>query len=241
VNREQTTIAALGALLLLSLGVATGVIGTTVDQMDRAGAAPSVGDETPVEPGQRDGTRVTTTTADVTPGAVGATNNPTSTLTRPTSLLALAVAVAVLAVAAVIKAGNGDGDEADERDERDDGDDEASLADIGRAAGRAADRMRDADPENAVYGAWLDMTRLLDIDRPETATPREFAREAVAAGMDERDVEELTDVFRSIRYGSADTTADREERARDAFRGIESAYADGDRHPNDDSTDQSSE
>lgn len=238
-NREQTTVVALGALLLLSLGIAIGAIGTTVDKVGRAGAAPAAGDPS-TESGQPEDRRVPPS-QDGPPGASGAASNSTAVLTTPTSLLALAVGVAVLAVAAAIRAGNRDGDEAGERDDSDGGDDQASLADVGRAAGRAANRMEDADPENAVYGAWFDMTRLLDVDRPETATPREFAREAVAAGMDERDVEELTDVFRSIRYGNADTTADREERAREAFRGIESEYADGDRHPADDSPDQSSE
>lgn len=225
---------------MLSLGVTTGAIGTTVDQTDRAGTAPAASDDPSAEPGQPEDRRVPPT-PDGPPGPLGAASNPTAVLTTPTSLLALAVGVAVLAVAVAIKAGNGDEDEAGERNERDDGDDEASLADVGRVAGRAADRMRDVDPENVVYSAWLDMTRLLDVDQPETATPQEFAREAVAAGMDERDVEELTDVFRGIRYGNVDTTTDREERARDAFRGIESEYADGDRRPNDDSPDQSSE
>lgn len=99
---------------------------------------------------------------------------------------------------------------------------------VGEAAGRAADRIddRDGDVENAVYRAWREMTTALDVDAPATTTPEEFAEAAVDAGMDDEDVRELTWLFEEVRYGDAAVTDERERRARDALRRIESAYAD---------------
>lgn len=102
------------------------------------------------------------------------------------------------------------------------------LGAIGRAAGRAADRIeRDADPDNAVYRAWKEMTDRLDVPNPAASTPAEFATGAVAAGMDPADVDELTSLFEAVRYGTAAPTEDRESRAVAALRRIESTYAGG--------------
>lgn len=102
--------------------------------------------------------------------------------------------------------------------------DEAAFA---RAAGRAADRIEDANVavDNAVYQAWLDMTRLLDISNPETTAPRTFAEMAVDAGLDDDDVSELTELFNEVRYGGMDPE-EREERALEILRNIEETYQD---------------
>lgn len=107
------------------------------------------------------------------------------------------------------------------------GGDSEGVSAVGEAAGRAADRIDDgdADVENAVYRAWREMTGALDVDAPATTTPEEFADAAVAAGMDDADVRELTWLFEEVRYGDASVTEERERRARDALRRIESAYA----------------
>lgn len=83
------------------------------------------------------------------------------------------------------------------------------------------------------------MTSLLAVPDPDTATPGEFADAAVAAGLDEADVTELTRLFEDVRYGERDAaaepigdsgaadsdgTATREERAVSVFRAIEAAY-----------------
>jgi hypothetical protein len=105
-----------------------------------------------------------------------------------------------------------------------------SVAAVGEAAGRAADRIEadaGADVENAVYHAWREMTDYLDLPRA-TTTPGEFADAAVEAGMGREDVRELTDVFEAVRYGGAAPDPDREERAVDALRRIETTYADAD-------------
>jgi hypothetical protein len=95
------------------------------------------------------------------------------------------------------------------------------------AAGRAADRIEEhnAAVDNAVYGAWLEMTGLLDVARPETYTPEEFAVAAVEVGMHREDVEELTELFNEVRYGEKDAEP-RADRAVDVLRRIETTYAD---------------
>ena len=113
-----------------------------------------------------------------------------------------------------------------DEDETPDRTDEERRSAIGRAAGRAADRIEDSvDVKNEVYRAWHEMTDHLDVDSPESSTPGEFADAAVDAGMTGDDVAELTTLFEEVRYGGRDPTEDREERAVDALRRIETAYA----------------
>ncbi len=95
---------------------------------------------------------------------------------------------------------------------------------VGRVAGRAADRIETGvDADNEVFRAWTAMTEHLDVDRPESSTPQEFADAAVSAGFDRADVTELTDLFAAVRYGGEDPTDDRERRAVAALRRIEAA------------------
>ncbi|MUV61919.1 DUF4129 domain-containing protein, partial [Halobacterium sp. CBA1126] len=106
-----------------------------------------------------------------------------------------------------------------------DGEDEETLDALGSVAGDAADRIAaDADVENEVYRAWREMTEHLDVDNPEASTPAEFAAAASDAGMAREHVDELTDLFRSVRYGGAEVTAEREQRAVDALRAVEASY-----------------
>ena len=101
----------------------------------------------------------------------------------------------------------------------------ADLERFARAAGRAADRIEqyDADVDNAVYEAWAEMTGVLAIESPETASPREFAGAAVDAGMHAEDVEQLTTLFEEVRYGNMDAEP-REQLAVDTLRSIQSTY-----------------
>lgn len=107
-----------------------------------------------------------------------------------------------------------------------DEDEEPELDRFAAAAGRAADNIekRNADVDNAVYEAWVEMTGLLDVDDPKTYSAGEFADTAVGLGMDESDVNELTRLFNEVRYGGKDAT-EREDRAVDVLRNIESAYS----------------
>ena len=147
----------------------------------------------------------------------------------------LAVALPALALLSVLLVAIGGGlvsllfsnDEessSDESVERAD-DENERRAEVGRAAGRAAERLDDADDfENEVYRAWREMADSLPVDRPGSSTPGEFAAAAREIGIDSEDVGELTDVFESVRYGGRDPTADREERAVAALRRIEDEY-----------------
>lgn len=100
-------------------------------------------------------------------------------------------------------------------------------ADVGAAAGAAADRIENqADPsvENAVYDAWYKMTTYLPVEEPETSTPGEFAAAAITTGIDRGDVEELTSLFESVRYGPESATPLTERRAVEILRRIEATY-----------------
>ena len=103
----------------------------------------------------------------------------------------------------------------------------ADVAAIARAAGRAADRIAAAetDVENEVFRAWVEMTDHLAVAHPESSTPAEFADAAVEAGMGVDDVRELTTLFEEVRYGEANATGAREERALAALRRIETDYS----------------
>lgn len=103
--------------------------------------------------------------------------------------------------------------------------DEPDLDQFAAAAGRAADRIEehDADVDNAVYRAWVEMTDLIDVENPEVYSPGEFAATAIGLGMDESDVTELTQLFNEVRYGDKDADS-REDRAISVLRNIESQY-----------------
>lgn len=151
----------------------------------------------------------------------------------PELLFALVVIVALVASIAVLLLAGGDDEvtpdaaAAAEDDPEETGPD---LAAVGRTAGEAADRIESADADNEVYRAWRDMTAVLDVDRPASSTPAEFAAAAVDAGVDEEPVATLTDVFERVRYGGADATDDRERQAVAALRRIEKRHRDGEQH-----------
>lgn len=153
-----------------------------------------------------------------------------SIVTSPTSLIALLLVVASIGVvaAAILR---GDGEKAETSVESSPNDAE-TRARIGSVAGESADRLEDdATLENEVYRAWARMAEPLPVERPETSTPAEFADAATDAGISPDDVRELTRLFETVRYGTADPTAEREQQAVDALRRIERTYADGDPGP----------
>ncbi len=153
-----------------------------------------------------------------------------SVLTSPTSLIVLLLVVASigLVAAAVLR---GEGEESETPVEASP-DDARTRARIGSVAGESADRLEDdATLENEVYRAWAGMAEPLPVERPETSTPAEFADAAIDAGISPDDVRELTGLFETVRYGTADPTEEREQRAVDSLRRIERAYSDGDTGP----------
>ena len=156
-------------------------------------------------------------------GAVGVGGSGVS---APTAALGVVLFVALFAAVFLLVVATGDGAESAEGSTSDDDStDGDGVAAVARAAGRAADRIEaDADADNEIFRAWATMTDYLDVDRPESSTPTEFAAAAVDAGMADEDVRELTDLFAAVRYGGAEATNDREDRAVAALRRIESEY-----------------
>ncbi|MCU4974057.1 DUF4129 domain-containing protein [Halobacteria archaeon AArc-m2/3/4] len=118
--------------------------------------------------------------------------------------------------------------------------DTPELDRFAEAAGEAADRIeeRNVDVDNSVYRAWLEMTGLLDVDAPDTYTAEEFAEAAVDVGMDADNVEELTELFNEVRYGAKDVDQ-REDRAIEILRTIESEYSSDETSTDDESGDSS--
>ena len=146
---------------------------------------------------------------------------------QPSILLGIVLAVLAAAAVSVLYLASGDDDRVDEAEpEPPEPDPEPDVAALGRVAGEAADRMEGTDAfDNEVYRAWAEMTEHLAVDRPDSSTPAEFAAAAVDAGMAPEDVRELTDLFEAVRYGDRAVTEERERRAREALRRIESTYA----------------
>ncbi|WP_128904322.1 DUF4129 domain-containing protein [Halorubrum amylolyticum] len=150
----------------------------------------------------------------------------------PEFLFALVVVVALVASLGVLLLARGDDEAAldDPAVPADDAEEaEPDLGAVGRTAGEAADRIEESDADNEVYRAWRDMTAPLDVDRPASSTPAEFATAAVDAGVDEGPVADLTDVFERVRYGGEDATEERERRAVEALRRIEERHRDANR------------
>jgi hypothetical protein len=142
-------------------------------------------------------------------------------------LLAAFAAGAVLLVALLARYYRGDDEGVGTAEAGADADTAERAAALGAIAGETADRIEGTAGEgtgNEVYRAWREMTGQLEVSSPETSTPAEFADAAVGAGMAREHVAELTELFRSVRYGGAEPTVDREERAVRVLRQIEDAY-----------------
>jgi len=146
-------------------------------------------------------------------GDTGSGLSPTTTL----AVLGLLLLAGAITVARYTRGGSPVEDEPEESED---------ATAVAEAAGRAADELGETTLSNAIYRAWREMTDVLDVDKPETTTPAEFEEAAVAAGIAREDVATLTDLFREVRYGDAPATPEREQRAREALRTIEDAYAD---------------
>jgi hypothetical protein len=148
-------------------------------------------------------------------------------VSTPEAVFVAVVVVALIASLLVLVAAAGDDDEttgASRGEAPEPETPDPDLAAVAQTAGEAAARIESADGDNEVYRAWREMTEALDVDRPASATPAEFATAAVAAGVAEEPVAELTEVFEQVRYGGADPTDERERRAAAALRQIEATH-----------------
>jgi hypothetical protein len=162
-------------------------------------------------------------------GGSRATGGEVVSATGDASLLAVAAAVGAMVVIAAVARYSATGDATSEEQRTvaaADGGDGDGIEGVAQAAGRAADRIEEeTGVDNEVYRAWREMATLLGAERPETSTPGEFADDAVAAGMDPEDVDELTRLFEAVRYGDSPPTEEREQRAVTILRRIEATYA----------------
>ncbi|WP_018256285.1 DUF4129 domain-containing protein [Halomicrobium katesii] len=150
-----------------------------------------------------------------------------STETEPSVLSIALVAVIAVAVVGIAVAANRRPADRDDRTDPDDDETRAAVA-VGRAAGRAADRIEETTAvDNEVYRAFREMTARLDVADPETTTAREFERVAVESGLSADDVAALTDLFERARYDDGEIDGDDERRAVELLRRIESRYAEG--------------
>ncbi len=70
---------------------------------------------------------------------------------------------------------------------------------------------------------WRRFVAVVGVERWETKTPAEVAREAVERGFPERPVDALTAAFRDAAYGgrAEDAHLDRAEEALDSVRGAD--------------------
>lgn len=158
---------------------------------------------------------------------------PGEVLDIATEPLVLLLGLALVGMLAAAIAMRGIGRDAPP-ERRDPSPSEEEAKELARIAGTTADRLApgpagDGELENEVYRAWREMTDALDVDSPETATPGEFAAAAIEAGLDPRDVNDLTALFETVRYGDRPATTDRERRAIETLRRIERQYGEGSR------------
>lgn len=160
----------------------------------------------------------------------GGGGGPGSSVPSLATTVLLVLGVVVVAVALLVLRASDDDivETADDTTEPDDP--QEPLAGLAGVAGDAADRIESGggETENEVYRAWRDMTGMLDVPNPRTATPAEFREAAREAGMSERHVSLLTDLFRDVRYGGVEPSEDHESRAIEALRAIEDAYGTAD-------------
>lgn len=156
-------------------------------------------------------------------GGGGGGGSETTRPTPPSLVLLFVFCLALLGAVVALRRSTGeDGEET--TGESSDGD--PDVAAVGRAAGRAADRLEaETDTTNEVYRTWREMTELLHVDDPRTSTPGEFAAGAVDAGLGREDVAELTRLFEDVRYGETQPSEEDERRAVAVFRRIEDRYA----------------
>jgi hypothetical protein len=147
------------------------------------------------------------------------------------TLASLVAAVGLAVLVAYLFAGSSRSVSGAERDGTDEAaPDTEDVTEMGRIAGRTADRIesRDADEalDNQVYEAYSEMTDQIDVPTDRSTTPREFADAAADRGMADDDVAALTDLFEAVRYGGYPATADREREAVETLRRIERRYTD---------------
>ncbi|MCL9813495.1 DUF4129 domain-containing protein [Natranaeroarchaeum aerophilus] len=196
------------AVSLVAMYLLSAVLDPTAVPPDIAGLEP--GDETPVGDGSGEG------------WGDGSGVDPTQP-SPPALLVVVVVGLTIIGGALALLSTRTE--DSDESVHQSTGDGENAAA-IGRAAGRAADRLEaEENVDNEVYRAWREMADLTDVDNPGSTTPGEFAAAAAETGLGRDDVTELTRLFEDVRYGNTQPSEERERQAITIFRRIENRYA----------------
>lgn len=101
------------------------------------------------------------------------------------------------------------------------------LQEVADIAGKTATRIQQTENvENEVYQAWYEMTQRITVPNRQSTTPAEFADYAISLGMNEEDVNDLTQLFQESRYGHRNPTGEDEQYAINLFQRIETTYSD---------------
>ncbi|WP_222918860.1 DUF4129 domain-containing protein [Natrinema sp. SYSU A 869] len=167
-------------------------------------------------------------------GPSGGDDGTVTGLTLPSLLVLTVLLVTIVGAFAALFYTGSDGEERESAQSAAESDDAIQRSALGRAAGQAADRIESGDDfENDIYRAWREMTEPLEVDRPASSTPGEFAAAARDAGLDPSHVDELRTMFEDVRYGDRPVTDDHERRAVEILRRIEAVYGDDDRENGD--------
>lgn len=85
---------------------------------------------------------------------------------------------------------------------------------------RADASVDDPAASNEVYRAWTTLRDRVG-ERNRSESPAQVRQRAIEAGLDERAVSELTDLFNAARYDERPVTDDEERRARDAIDALD--------------------
>ncbi len=78
----------------------------------------------------------------------------------------------------------------------------------------------DRTPEQQIGRGWHQFVEHLDVERPETRTPGQVARRALAAGYPGQQVRMLVETFRAVEYGGREVTRERVERIVETSRAL---------------------
>ncbi|EMA01084.1 protein of unknown function [Haloarcula vallismortis] len=97
----------------------------------------------------------------------------------------------------------------------------SSDAASGRSAATESTAAADDGPDIdslSIQEAWGLLADRVSVSDPETATPGEYARQAIDSGLPAEPVRQLTTLFREVEYGGRSATGERTESAQAALR-----------------------
>ena len=154
----------------------------------------------------------------------GESTGPTTTTINPDQALALLLFLGVAAFA-VLAIWRWYSRSRSEDEDHDDATPSAEDADQSREGPTPESRAGEpqSTPTHPVVNAWREMALYAGVGDPRTATPRQVAESAAAAGLDREEVAVLTRLFEDVRYGALEMSKKETERALRALDRIKRA------------------